>query len=203
MPISQQEAAQELLNRRKGRKSLVDFCRYIAPDELPALHHELIWNACYKIVDGTLRRLMIFLPPGSAKSTYASVRFPAYYLGRLPEKSIITASYSSDLATAFGRKVRNLVDTREYSNVFTDVALTEDSRVKGEWETNKGGSYFPAGVGSGITGRRVDLGLIDDPVKRRQEADSKTIQEATWEWYRSDFLTRLKPNAAQVIIQTR
>lgn len=203
MKISAQEAAQELLNRRKARRTLVDFCRYIVPEELPALHHEFICNACDDIVEGRLRRLMIFLPPGSAKSSYASVRFPAYYLGRLPKKSIITASYSSDLATAFGRKVRNLVDTREYGNVFTDVQLTEDSRAKGEWETNKGGSYFAAGVGSGITGRRGDLGLIDDPVKGRNEADSKTVQEATWEWYRSDFLTRLKPGAAQIIIQTR
>ena len=143
------------------------------------------------------------MPPGSAKSTYASVRFPAYYLGRRPTKSIITASYGETLATSFGRKVRNLVSTSEYTNLFPSSSLAEDSRAKGEWETKEGGTYFAAGVGTGITGRRGDLGLIDDPVKGRQDADSETIRTSTWEWYKSDFLTRLKPGAAQIIIQTR
>ena len=146
---------------------------------------------------------MVFMPPGSAKSTYASIRFPAYFLGRLPDKSIIATSYGDILATSFGRKVRNLVATREYAKLFPAVALAEDSRAKGEWETSEGGSYFAAGVGSGITGRRGDLGLIDDPVKGRQEADSETVRNGVWSWYKSDFLTRLKPGAAQVIIQTR
>ena len=146
---------------------------------------------------------MVFMPPGSAKSTYASVRFPAYYLGRLKNKGIICGSYGSDLATSFGRKVRNLVDSRECRAVFPDLSLTEDSRSKGEWETNDKGTYFAVGVGSGVTGRRADLGLIDDPVKGRKEADSDLVKEDTWKWYNSDFMTRLKPNAAQVIIQTR
>ena len=146
---------------------------------------------------------MVFMPPGSAKSTYASVRFPAYYLGRLRNKGIISGSYGSDLATSFGRKVRNLVDSRECRAVFPDLSLTEDSRSKGEWETNDKGTYFAVGVGSGVTGRRADLGLIDDPVKGRKEADSDLVKEDTWNWYNSDFMTRLKPNAAQVIIQTR
>lgn len=143
------------------------------------------------------------MPPGSAKSTYASIRFPAYFLGRLPEKSIITASYGENLATTFGRKVRNLVDSNEYKMLFPRVSLSEDSRAKGEWETNRGGSYFAAGIGTGITGRRGDLGLIDDPVKGRAEADSEQVRNSTWDWYKSDFLTRLKPGAAQIIIQTR
>lgn len=143
------------------------------------------------------------MPPGSAKSTYASIRGPAYYLGRCPDKSIITASYGENLATTFGRKVRNLVDSNEYKMLFPEVSLSEDSRAKGEWETNKGGSYFAAGIGTGITGRRGDLGLIDDPVKGRAEADSELARNSTWDWYKSDFLTRLKPGAAQVVIQTR
>lgn len=142
------------------------------------------------------------MPPGSGKSFYASVKGPAYYLGRLPDNNIITASYGEDLANSFGRKVRNIVDSKEYKTLF-DVSLSEDSRAKGEWETNKGGSYFAAGVGTGITGRRGDLGLIDDPVKGRAEADSERARNATWDWYKSDFLTRLKPGGAQIIIQTR
>jgi predicted phage terminase large subunit-like protein len=143
------------------------------------------------------------MPPGSAKSTYASVKFPAYYLGRMGKKSIITASYGGDLATSFGRKVRNLVDTAECKRIFPKLALAEDSKAKGEWETAEGGSYFAVGVGGGVTGRRADLGLIDDPVKGRIEADSDVVKAATWGWYSSDFTTRLKPDAAQIIIQTR
>lgn len=146
---------------------------------------------------------MLFMPPGAAKSTYGSVRGPAYYLGRLPKNNVIMASYANDLATAFGRKVRNLVATREYHALFPDTLLAEDSKAKGEWETQQGGTYLAAGVGSGITGRRGDMGIIDDPIKGRKEADSKTIRDNTWDWYKSDFLTRLKPNAAQLIIQTR
>lgn len=143
------------------------------------------------------------MPPGSAKSTYGSVRAPAYFLGRYPEKSIICASYGDTLATSFGRKVRNIIPTQEYANVFPGVSLVQDSKAKGEWETNRGGSYFAVGVGSGVTGRRADLGIIDDPVKSRKEADSDTVKESTWQWYKSDFLTRLKPGGRQIIIQTR
>ncbi|MEN8171411.1 MAG: phage terminase large subunit [Chloroflexota bacterium] len=156
-----------------------------------------------KVIDGEIRNLMVFMPPGSAKSTYASVRFPAYYLGRLGKKSIICGSYGGDLATSFGRKVRNLVDSKENKNVFPALSLTEDSRARGEWETRDGGTYFAVGVGGGVTGRRGDLGLIDDPVKGRKEADSDLVKLETWNWYNSDFMTRLKPNAAQVLIQTR
>lgn len=175
----------------------------MAPDEPPAAHHALLCDALDRIVAGRLRRLMVFMPPGSAKSTYASIRFPAYYLGRSPQSSIIATSYGDILATSFGRKVRNLVSTREYGALFPAVRLAEDSRAKGEWETSGGGSYFAAGVGSGITGRRGDLGLIDDPVKGRHEADSEVMRDGIWSWYKSDFLTRLKPGASQIIIQTR
>jgi predicted phage terminase large subunit-like protein len=146
---------------------------------------------------------MLFMPPGSAKSTYGSVRGPSYYLGRQPEKNVISASYGENLATSFGRKTRNLIDTKEYQAVFPNVQLTEDSRAKGEWETSQGGSYYACGVGSGVTGRRADLGIIDDPVKGRKEADSQLVRDTAWDWYLSDFLTRLKPGAAQLIIQTR
>ena len=145
---------------------------------------------------------MVFMPPGSAKSTYSSVRFPPYYLGKFPGKSIICGSYGEGLATSFGRKVRNMVKSREYSTLF-QTSLSEDSQAKGEWETKDGGSYFAAGVGSGITGRRADLGLIDDPVKGQKDSDSKLVRDEAWNWYKSDFFSRLKPNAAQVIIQTR
>jgi predicted phage terminase large subunit-like protein len=178
----------------------------VAPDEPPDKHHQILCNVLERVVDGELRRVMVFMPPGSAKSTYGSVRFPPYYIGRAEadglKKSIICASYGEGLAHNFGRKVRNLVKQREYQKLFP-IALAEDQQAKGEWETESGCSYFACGVGSGVTGRRADLGLIDDPVKGREAADSPAISQATWNWYISDFLTRLKPGAAQIIIQTR
>jgi len=196
------EAAQILQARRKARVNFAGFCEYIVPEEPPAFHHRVICDALDKVVSGEIRRLMIFCPPGSAKSSYSSVRFPPYYLGRFPNKNIICGSYGEGLATSFGRKVRNIVDSREYGTLF-ESRLAEDARAKGEWETDSGGSYFSCGVGSGVTGRRADLGLIDDPVKGQKDAYSITVRNDTWNWYKSDFFSRLKPNAAQIIIQTR
>jgi len=196
-------AAEELLKRRRARETMADFSRYMEPLEPPAEHHILLCNALDDILEGRNRRLMMFCPPGAAKSTYGSIRFPSFFLGKFPKKSIICGSYGEGLATSFGRKVRNSLLSKEYGNLFPDVTLSEDSRAKGEWETNKGGSYFAVGVGSGVTGRRADLGLIDDPMKGRKEADSELVRDDTWEWYISDFLTRLKPDGAQVVIQTR
>lgn len=195
-------AASELLRRRVARSSCAEFCRYIAPDEPPAAHHALLCDSLDDVATGHLRRLMVFMPPGSAKSTYGSVRFPAYFIGKWPQRSIICASYGENLATSFGRKVRNIVGTDQYQRLF-GVSLAPDLKAKGEWETSAGGAYLARGVGSGIAGRRSDLGLIDDPVRGREDADSELIRDRAWGWYLADFLPRLKPGGAQIIIQTR
>lgn len=200
--ITDEEAAILLLERREARENFAKFCKFLRPDEPPAKHHRLLCDALDKVCSGELRRLMVFMPPGSAKSTYSSVNFPSYYLGRFPDKSIICGSYGEGLSTAFGRKVRNIVLSPDYHLLFK-TTLSEDSRAKGEWETNEKGSYFACGVGSGVTGRRASLGLIDDPVKGRKDADSELVRNEIWNWYLADFITRLKPDSAQVIIQTR
>lgn len=160
-------------------------------------------NALDDVVDGKLRRLLVFMPPGSAKSTYSTVRFPAYYLGKKGKKSIICGSYSGDLAESFGKKCRNLIDGEEHQTLFPKCKLSDDTKARGEWETSQGGGYKSCGVDGSVTGRRADLGLIDDPVKGRKEADSDVVKATAWEWFKADFLTRLKPEAAIVIIQTR
>lgn len=148
-------------------------------------------------------RLMIFMPPRHTKSEFASRRFPAWYLGRHPSKQVIAASYNSDLATDFGRDVRNLVADPLYNLIFPDVTLRADSKAADRWNTNHGGVYISAGVGSGITGRGANLGIIDDPFKDRKEAESQTVRDNVWNWYRSTFYTRLMPNAAIVLTLTR
>lgn len=188
-------AGQVLATRHFGT-----YCRWMG-NVVPATHHQLLISKLEAVERGEIQRLMVFMPPGHAKSTYSSILFPAWYVGRNPTNTIITASYSSTLSERFGRKVRDQVGSPYYP--FAGVTLSEKTKSRGEWETNKGGEYFAAGVGSGITGRRANLGLIDDPIKGREDADSEVIREKTWEWYLSDFRTRLKPDAPIVLIQTR
>lgn len=197
------QAAAELLRRRTARKSFADFCRFVAPEEPPAKHHELICDAGDKIISGEIKRAMFLMPPGSAKSTYATVRFPAYYLGQLKDKGVICASYNDTLASRFGKKTRNLIKQPETQRLYPGLQLQQDSQAKGEWETEDGGFYFSVGIGGGVTGRRGDLGIIDDPIKGRKDADSQLIRDNAWSWYIDDFRTRLKPGASILLIQTR
>lgn len=142
------------------------------------------------------------MPPRHGKSELASRRFPAWYLGRNPTKQIIAASYGDDLATDFGREVRNIVDSPEYSSLF-ETKLAEDSRAANRWNTSEGGAYVAAGVGTAITGRGADILLIDDPVKDHEDAQSELKRDRVWNWYVSTAFTRLMPEGAIILIQTR
>ncbi len=189
--VSQQAAAKELLRRRRARTSLVDFSRYTHDGYIPTDHHFQIAEKLEAVARGEIKRLMIFMPPRHGKSELASRRFPAWYLGNYPERSIIAASYNSDLAGDFGRDVRNIINATEYKSLF-NVALAEDSRAAGRWHTDKGGGYVAAGVGTAITGRGAHILLIDDPFKDRESADSEIIREKTYKWYLSTAYTRLE-----------
>ncbi len=188
------------IREERARRSLNAFTRRMLGLE-PARHHLFVNEKLEAVEKGKIKRLMLFEPPGHAKSTYASHLFPAWFLGRNPESRIIAASYTAQLATKFGRRVRNLFDLIEWP--FPDVALAADSKAADQWETVQGGEYFAAGVGGGIAGRRADLAIIDDPIKGRKDADSITVRENLWEWYRADLHNRLTPNAAIILIQTR
>ena len=150
-----------------------------------------------------IKRLMIFAPPRHGKSEIASTRFPAWYMGQFPEHQVIIASYASRLAQSFGRKVRNLIDTRDYRELFPNVELAPDSKASDLWHTNQGGVYLSTGVQGGATGYGADLFLVDDPVKDAQEADSELIRDNVWDWYKTVATTRLMPNGVVCVIQTR
>lgn len=151
---------------------------------------------------GEIKRLMIFCPPRHGKSQIGSINFPAWYLGRNPNKEIIIASYSAELAQDFGYKTRDLVSSAEYQAIF-NTKLKEDSKSKAKWLTDKNGAYTAVGVGGAITGRGADILLIDDPVKNREDAESKTMRDKTYQWYTSTAYTRLEKDAAVILIQTR
>ena len=144
--------------------------------------------------------LMIFAPPGSAKSHHVSVAFPAWWLAGHKKASVIAASHSAELAAKWGRRVRNLVAA--HADVL-DIQLASDSHAADRWALRSGGEYMAAGVQAGIAGFRADLGIIDDPFGSREDAFSERVRDRIWEWYINDFSTRLKPNAKRVIMHTR
>jgi predicted phage terminase large subunit-like protein len=184
------------------RRRLDAFVPGMDPALVPARHHRLLIDKLHDLYAGRLTRLMVFWPPGHAKSTYASHYGPAFFMARYGRKSLIHCSHTMDLAERFGRKIRNTLLSPEAVAIFGQV-IDDDSRAAGRWDTLAGGEYYAAGVGGPITGRRSNLGLIDDPVKSRMQADSPTFRETTWQWYLGDFRTRLLPNAGIGIIQTR
>lgn len=149
---------------------------------------------------GEIDRLMVLMPPGSAKSTYASVLFPAWWFVQHPRSSVIAASHTADLAAHFGRQVRALVTEH---GAALGYRLNPDNRAASRWQTSGRGDYFATGVRGPIAGRRADLAIIDDPVKSLVDAESAVQRERLWDWYRSDLTTRLKPRARVVLIMTR
>jgi predicted phage terminase large subunit-like protein len=190
-----------LLEKRQRiavKRSLTEWCRFNSFE--PAAHHRIIIRELEAVARGETDRLALFLPPGSAKSTYASVLFPPWFLSGRPDASIIEASHTAELAERWGRRVRGLVA----ENALTlGVGVSGASSAAGRWETDKGGEYFAAGVGGSVTGRRADLAIIDDPLRGREDADSKLIRDKQWDWWKFDLATRLKPRAAVILIQTR
>ena len=197
-----QRLSADLDKRVAAQTSLARFIEYRKAGYKPAKHHALLIDHLEAVERGEIERLMVCMPPGSAKSTYTSVEFPAWFLGRNPAMSVIAASHTQELAERFGRRVRNIVASPEFGRVF-ECSVADDSSSAGRWDTNRGGEYFAAGVGGSITGRRADLSVIDDPVKSREDADSERSRVKAWDWYTNDLLTRLKPGARQIVVMTR
>ena len=180
-----------------------DDCEEFYPDTVtPAAHHVLLLETLERVLSGEVKRLMIFMPPGSAKSTYASVVWPTFFMGVRPGKNIIHATYASPLGAKFGRRCRAITRSRQFKELF-GCELVADNRAANDWSLTNGSTYMCGGILSGITGNRADGIVIDDPIKGRQDADSPVIREKTWEEYKGSLLTRLKPSAWQIIIQTR
>lgn len=194
-------AAQELLQRQAAKKSYQTYID-LTLGLRPANHHKLLIEKLQAVADGYCKRLMVFMPPGSAKSTYANVNFSPWYLGRNENHNIITTSYGQELADKWGRKSRNIVSSEGFRRIF-GFGLSEDSTAADRWSTERGGEYLAVGIRGPITGNRADGAIIDDPVKGREEADSETIQEKNRDWYVSDLYPRLKPGAWIILIMTR
>jgi predicted phage terminase large subunit-like protein len=162
-----------------------------------------LWLDCLqKVADGKIKRLLGMMPPGSSKSTYTSVVFPAWYLGRFSGRQIILASYGSDLPKKLGRRARSIINQPIYQRVF-DTQLSDESAAADEWSLTNGSEWMAAGILTGITGNRADGIIWDDLVKGRQDADSEVIRQKTWDEYMESLLSRKKPTSFEVGISTR
>lgn len=218
MQPSPQDAARELLRRRKARSSIIEYARSIdipgAPvddeegeefesAETPlAEHHKLILNSLDRASRTPHGRVMIFAPPGSAKSSYASVVFPSAYLGRHPDTKLILASYGDDLARKMGRRTRAIIKQPRYQAIYK-AGLSQESKSVQEFALTNRSEYMATGILSGVTGNRAHGLIIDDPVKGREQSNSEAIRQKTWDAYQDDLKTRLVPGGWIVLIQTR
>ena len=184
----------------------MDFLIATNPKYEPNWHHEVIGKELEHIErygDRDYKVLLVFVPPRHGKSEECSIGFPAWFLGRKPDKEIITVSYSADLAQDFGSKTRSIVNGEAYPHIFSGITLKEDEQAKAKWRTNKEGSYTSVGIGGAITGRGADVLLFDDPIKNREEAESEVVRNKIWDFFTSTAFTRLEPGGVIVVILTR
>lgn len=194
---------QELLKRKHASESLIAFTEFSFPRYRTAKHHETIAAQLERVERGEVKRLALLLPPRHGKSELASKRFPAFCLGRRPERQFISASATANLAEDFGREVRNIIGSAEYQHVFPRTNLAEDSQAKGKWNTSAGGVYYAVGVGGAVIGRGADIFLIDDPYSTMEDAQSENTRKKVWEWYTGSVYNRLQPGGAIVLINHR
>lgn len=192
---------------------MLAFTTYTMPTYEVGWHHRAVCEALDDLYAGIITRLMISMPPRHGKSELVSRRFPSYILGRDPDAQVIATSYSADLASMMNRDVQRIMDSEEYARIFPETRLGASNirSLAGGTLRNSDifevvghrGRYRSAGVGGGITGMGMQFGIIDDPFKNREEADSPTIREKVWDWYTSTFYTRLEKNARVLVTCTR
>jgi predicted phage terminase large subunit-like protein len=192
------ELLTETINRRSIRRSLIEYARLQGFE--PAAHHRLIIKELEAVSRGDTDNLLIFAPPGSAKSTYVSVLFIAWYLANHPTHNVLFATHSVEFAQRWGRKVRNDLGL---NHLILGVEPDPSNQASDRWALKSGGEYYGVGAGVGISGFRADLAVIDDPFGSREDAWSEIIREKRWAWYVDDFSARLKPSARRVIMHTR
>jgi predicted phage terminase large subunit-like protein len=219
--VTRKNAATELLRRELSQESLIEYSQAIEipgaplsedPDEWMfkpiessvALHHRVIMAAAQACISEDYGRLMVFAPPGSAKSSYAAVVAPTWAMGKYPGIRVLAASYASRPIIRASKRARQICGSDLYENIWDKpTTIVKGSNAADEWELTNGSGFFAAGLLAGITSSRCDLGILDDPVAGREEAESEGMRKKTVDAYYDDFLSRLKPKASVILIQTR
>jgi predicted phage terminase large subunit-like protein len=211
LPVEEQSRVLDLLkdlketeSKEQAREGFMPFIKKVWPAFIEGRHHKIMAEAFERVANGDLKRLIINMPPRHTKSEFASYLLPAWFLGQYPEKKIIQTAHTAELSVGFGRKVRNLVDSDDYKEIFPELGLRADSKAAGRWSTSKGGEYFAIGVGGAVTGKGADLLIIDDPHSEQegQSADAGVFDKV-YEWYTSGPRQRLQPGGSIIIVMTR
>ena len=211
MPLEQKIHTLELLRtynsesvQEVGKDDFLTFIDHVYPGYKVGPHHKRLAKIFEDIANGKKRRVIVNIAPRHGKSEMISYLAPAWFLGKYPNKKIIMASHTADLAVNFGRRVRNLVGSEAYRDVFPQIELQADSKSASRWGTNFNGEYFAIGVGGALAGRGADLFIIDDP---HSEQEAKTgrpdVFLPAWEWFQSGPLQRLMPGGSIIIVMTR
>ena len=194
----------KLAEKKKGsqvKNNFLAFVKHVWPEFIEGSHHKIIAEKFNKIAEGKIKRMIINMPPRHTKSEFASNMLPAWMIGRKPDLKIIQTTHTTELAVRFGRKAKTLMDSEEYKQIFK-TRLREDSQAAGKWETQQGGEYYAAGVGSAITGRGADLLIIDDPHSEQDAMNADALEKA-YEWYTSGPRQRLQPGGTIILVMTR
>lgn len=206
--LAEIEVMLEELERRAAlqaaKDDLIAFCKRMDPNYKVGRHHRKLADQLMALESGAKDRVCVNMPPRHGKSQLVSIYYPAWFIGRNPTKKVMMVSHTTDLAVDFGRKVRNLIDTPQYAEIFPTVALATDSKSAGRWNTNLGGEYFACGVGSALAGRGADLLLIDDPHSEQDILNGNfTVFDKAYEWFAYGARTRLMPGGRVAVVQTR
>lgn len=203
-PEALRMAAVSLQHKRANpaRSSLMAFNRAMSPGYIAGTHIDALIAALEAVERGETTRLIVTMPPRHSKSFNVSEHFPAWYLGRNPDKRIIASSHTAQLSYTFSRRVRNKLAQPEWP--FPEVRVAEDKGGVTAWDIQRRrGGYLSVGVGGSPTGHGADLILIDDPIRSAADADSETVRESVWEWYQGTLRTRLQPGGAIILTATR
>jgi len=211
MSVQEKIELMDMLDERERRASLygarghiLDFAKHVYPGFKVGPQHKKLAKIFEDVISGKKKRVIINIAPRMGKSEFSSYLFPAYFLGKYPHKKIIMGTHTAGLSEDFGRRVRNLIDTEEYREIFPSTNVADDQKAAGKWSTSAGGQYYAAGVGGALAGRGADLFVIDDPHSEQDvKVNSRLAFDTAWSWFQTGPLQRLMPGGAIIVIMTR
>ena len=187
-----------------ARQDMISFAKQVYPGFKVGAHHKKLAKIFTDVIEGRKNRVIINIAPRMGKSEFSSYLFPAFFLGKYPNKKIIMGTHTASLSEDFGRKVRNLIDSEEYRELFPQTVVADDQKAAGKWGTGAGGQYYAAGVGGALAGRGADLFVIDDPHSEQDvKANSRLAFDTAWSWFQTGPLQRLMPGGGIIVVMTR
>jgi predicted phage terminase large subunit-like protein len=197
-------SAEEHKLKNAARTDMIAFAKSVYPGFKVGPHHRKLAKIFQDVLAGKKKRVIINIAPRMGKSEFSSYLFPAFFLGNFPNKKIIMGTHTASLSEDFGRRVRNLIDSEDYGDLFNTTKVADDQKAAGKWSTTEGGQYYAAGVGGALAGRGADLFVIDDPHSEQDvKANSRLAFDTAWSWFQTGPLQRLMPGGAIIVVMTR